>query len=54
MDQKELISRLREYNRARKSLVCSDLEKQCMKYVDEHDYLYTYINYEAEIGRAHV
>ena len=26
-----------------------DLEKQCIKYVDEHDYLYTYINYEAEL-----
>ncbi len=49
MDQKELISRLREYNRARKAQVCSDLEKQCIKYVDEHDYLYTYINYEAEL-----
>lgn len=41
MDQKELISRLREYNKTRNSSECTGLEKQYMKYIDEHNYLYT-------------
>lgn len=48
MDQKELISRLREYNKTRNSSECTGLEKQYMKYIDEHNYLYTN-SYEAEL-----
>lgn len=48
MNQKELISCLREYNKTRNSSECTDLEKQYMKYIDEHNYLYTN-SYEAEL-----
>ncbi len=48
MNQKELISRLREYNKTRNVSKCTDLEKQYMKYIEEHDYLFV-SNYEAEL-----
>ncbi len=44
-----MISRLREYNKTRNSNTCTRLEKQYMKYVDEHNYLYIYTSYEAKL-----
>ena len=51
MEQKQMIARLRVYNRSEKRLICTDLEKQYMKYIDEHDYLYVYANYEAVLPK---
>lgn len=52
MDQKELVSRLRAYNKARNGLLCTELEKNYMKYVEEHDYLYIYLDQEEELPES--